>query len=180
MSSNVPNSGGRGFRLGDDDPGSTGESGSRSGGGNFWSDTADTYDHPDYWEGTLSRRIFAYLIDFCILGLIGFALWIVLILSFGVLLPVITVAWALTPLAYHTLMVSQYGATIGQRAMKLEIRDPETGEKPHVLQALVLTILFYGSITTLAFVPLLYCFFDDRNRLLHDLLTRTRTIRVDR
>lgn len=180
MADNLPKPLGRGFKLGDDATDSGGNhdrGGARTGG--FSASADDRYRDADFWEGTISRRIVAYLIDLVVLSVIWFALSVVGVLSLGLLSPLTALAWAVAPLAYHTFFVSQYGATVGQRSMKLAVRDPETGQKPSIVQAFLLTVLFYVSITVLAFVPLLYCLFDDRDRFLHDLFSRTRTVRAD-
>jgi uncharacterized RDD family membrane protein YckC len=139
---------------------------------------SDRYTDPAYWEGTLGRRVMAYVIDIIVLGFVWMGLGILAILSFGLLAPVTALAWALTPLVYHTFMAHRRGATIGQGVMGLRIVDARTGEKPDLVQALILTVLFYVSLS-LAFLPLLYCLFDERDRLLHDILTNTRTIKAE-
>lgn len=135
----------------------------------------DQFEDPQYWSGTIFKRTMSYLIDFCVLAAIGVALWLITALTFGLLAPITALLWAATPVAYHTLMVSGRGATVGQSALGLKVVDAETGHVPSVLQALILTLLFYVSVA-FSFVPLLYVLFDDRSRFLHDILSGLRTI----
>lgn len=141
-------------------------------------DRVTAFDHPDFWEGTIPRRIFAYLVDLCVLTGIAVALWFVMILSFGLLAPVTGVLAALAPIAYHTYLVSERGATIGQKLAGLRIVDSETGEKPTLLQALILTSLFYISLSMM-FLPLAYVLFDPKDRFLHDIFSRTLSLKAE-
>lgn len=135
----------------------------------------DLYEDSRYWSGTVFKRLMSYLVDFCVLLAIGVGLWLVTALTLGLLAPITGLLWVIAPIAYHTLMVSNRGATIGQSVMGLHVVDAETGHTPSFLQALILTCLFYVSVA-FSFLPLLYVLFDDRNRFLHDILSGLRTI----
>lgn len=138
----------------------------------------DRFTDPSYWEGSLGKRLVAYLIDIVVLWLIGAGLGLIMFLSLGLLAPITTMLWVVTPVLYHTIMVSQRGATVGQRFAGLRIVDATTGNVPSVIQAFLLTCLFYISVS-LAFLPLLYVLFDPRDRFLHDLFSNTRSIRAE-
>lgn len=134
---------------------------------------------PSYWEGCIGKRFIAYIIDVVVLGFVWMGLGFVALLTLGLALPLTTLLWALAPLAYHTLMVSQRGATVGQQFMGLRIVDARSGGKPSFMQAVILTIAFYLSVI-FWFVPLAYVIFDDRDRFLHDIISNTRSLRADR
>lgn len=138
----------------------------------------DKFTEASYWENTLGRRVAGYVIDVMVLGLVWAALGVLTFLSLGLLSPITALAWALTPLFYHTYMAHKRGATVGQSLVGLRIVDARTGEKPELIQALLLTVLFYVSLS-LFLLPLLYFLFDERDRLLHDILTSTRTIKAE-
>lgn len=141
-------------------------------------DARPDIDDPALWEGTVLRRFLAYLIDVVILGLVGLALWIVTFLTLGLLAPVTALAWAIAPLAYHTLLVSKRGATVGQKLTGIQIVDAMSGERPNLIQAFVLTCLFYLSVM-LSFIPLIYILFDEKARFLHDLFSGTRALKAE-
>ncbi len=134
---------------------------------------------PRRLEGVLTRRVFAYFVDFCIIGIVVlFAIIVffgVTILSFGILSPVFGLL-ALIPAAYHTLTIGLGGATWGQRMMGLIVTDM-TLHPPTLLQALVQTILFYLTVPTTGGLALLAVFFLPRRRTLHDLLAGTQILR---
>jgi uncharacterized RDD family membrane protein YckC len=82
----------------------------------------------DYWliEGVLIRRVFAWLIDVLLLGLILTALWFVLLLfgllTLGLGLPLLG-ALPFVPFFYHWLFVAgRASATPGQQALGLVVR----------------------------------------------------------
>jgi uncharacterized RDD family membrane protein YckC len=136
-------------------------------------------DDPALWEGTVMRRFLAYLVDVLILGVIGLTLWVVTFLTLGLLAPVTALLWAVAPLAYHTFLVSQRGATVGQKWTGIQVVDVMSGGRPTVIQAFVLTCLFYLSVM-LSFIPLIYVLFDSQARFLHDLFSGTRALKAER
>ncbi len=130
-------------------------------------------------DGVLARRVFAYGVDFCIIGMIVLMALIlffgVTILSFGILSPVFGLL-AVIPAAYHTLTIGLGGATWGQRLMGLVVTDMAL-QPPSLLQALVQTLLFYLTVPTSGGLALLAVFFLPRRRTLHDLLAGTQILR---
>lgn len=137
------------------------------------------FEDPSFWEGCVYKRIFAYFVDVAVLAFVWTALGLVGFITLGLFAPLIALAWGLAPLAYHTLMVSQRGATLGQNVMGLRVVNAKTGENPTFLQALILTIGFYVSLA-FWFIPFAYFLFDDRDRFLHDVVSNTRTLRADK
>ncbi len=134
---------------------------------------------PSRLEGVLTRRVFAYLVDFCIIGFLVVSAMIlffgVTLLSFGILSPIFGLL-AVIPAAYHTLTIGLGGATWGQRGMGLLVTDMAL-QPPTLLQALVQTILFYLTVPTTGGLALLAVFFLPRRRALHDLLAGTQILR---
>jgi uncharacterized RDD family membrane protein YckC len=143
----------------------------------------DPAANPELFEGVLARRIVAFIIDVIIIavplvaasafifvfGLVTFGLgW----LLFWLLSP-ISVVWALA--YYGFTLGSPASATIGMRAMEIEMRTWYGAPAYFVLGA-VHAIVFWVSISTLSPLILLVCFFNERRRLLHDVLLGTVVI----
>jgi uncharacterized RDD family membrane protein YckC len=143
----------------------------------------DPATNPELFEGVLARRVVAFAIDFIIIA-IPVLLAAMFIFAFGVvtlglgfalyfLLPPGAVVWAL---CYFGLTLGgPRSATIGMRVMDLEMRTWYGAPAYFVLGA-VHAIAFWFSFT--AFTPfiLLVCFFNDRRRLLHDIVLGTVVI----
>lgn len=134
---------------------------------------------PARLEGVLPRRVFAYAIDICIVGLlisaIAFFLLGATILTIGLLSPSFALL-TLVPAAYHTLTISTGGATWGQRLFGLVVTDMDL-QRPSLLQALITTVLFYLTVPTTGGLALLAVFFLPRRRTIHDLLAGTQVLR---
>ncbi len=135
----------------------------------------DPFQRPDLYEGLLTRRVFAYLIDIFLIfwiviaAKIGVAIFSVL--SFFILTPLLVSFLAIIPLAYHTLTISgPRTATPGMRLMGLSVRDYATGQRPTVLQALITTILFYTTAAGTGGVILLWPLLHAQRRTVHDIL----------
>ena len=143
----------------------------------------DPLDDPDLYDGLLWRRPMAYLLDVLIIGVAAFLLWIALglltVLSFGLLLPIKVAALALLPVAYHTYFIGQDGATLGMRFFDVEVRT-WTGGQPDFLQAFLMTVAFYMTVTLTTWLILAFCLFNDRRRTLHDYLAGTVVVRHTR
>jgi uncharacterized RDD family membrane protein YckC len=134
---------------------------------------------PARLEGVLSRRVFAYLIDAVIIGLILFAGFIlglaVVVLSFGLLGGVLGLLALVGP-AYHTLTVGLGGATWGQRMLGLEVCDL-LRRPPTLLQAIVQTAVFYLTVFPTGGLVLIAVLFFDRRRTLHDWMSGLQVLR---
>jgi uncharacterized RDD family membrane protein YckC len=143
----------------------------------------DPATNPELFDGVPARRMIAFLIDLVILAIpmillsvFIFAVGIVT-LGFGFILyglmPVISVLWAL---AYYGMCFgSERSATIGMRVMDLEMRTWYGAPAYFVLGA-VHAIAFWITVSALTPLILLVCFFNDRRRLLHDMLVGTVVI----
>ncbi len=136
---------------------------------------------PAQFEGVLSRRAMAYIVD--ILILIGIAIvyhlasGLIGLLSFGLLYGPLVALAALVPVAYHTLTIGgPQSATIGMRLFGLEVRV-WNGGRPGYLQALLHTIVFFFSIGITGGLILLVPLFHNRHRCLHDIICGTLVVR---
>ncbi len=133
----------------------------------------------DVGDGTIGRRVIAYLIDIFIISMIGVAAWFVGLMTFGLLLFIIIPLLTILPFAYHSLMIAANNqATFGQSIMGLKVVS-QNGEKVEILQAIILTALFYASLTFTGGIILIWCLFDDKQRCLHDILAGTLMVRAD-
>jgi uncharacterized RDD family membrane protein YckC len=140
-----------------------------------WAEPSDHLNRPELFDGIIFRRVFAYLIDVAILlGVTGF-MWLLVVLTLGLLAAVATILTPLIPLAYHTLLIGgRDSATIGMRMMGIHVRSV-SGGAPDYLQAGLLTLLFYASMA-LTGLLLVVAFFNERGRCLHDYLSGTITV----
>jgi uncharacterized RDD family membrane protein YckC len=141
----------------------------------------EPYAAPEYFRGVVWRRLVAY----CVIdGLIVLLLCVlaaalftgITVVSLGTL-KTVWALYAIVPLAYHTLTIGgRHSATVGMRLLGIEVRS-WVGTRPSLLQALVLTLLFYVMTAATASLVLLIFFFNRRRRTLHDLLAGTLVIR---
>jgi uncharacterized RDD family membrane protein YckC len=147
---------------------------------------ANAYDpalQPEFFEGVLSRRIVAFCIDVVILAVpVLFA--VLFIALFGVvtlglgwllfwLLPPATVVWAI---AYYGLCFGgPHSATVGMRMMDIEMRT-WYGERAYFLLGAVHAVVYWISVSALTPLILLVALFNERRRLLHDMLLGTVVI----
>jgi uncharacterized RDD family membrane protein YckC len=144
-----------------------------SGDGNF-------LDNPALYDGVVSRRFWAYILDAILIALITVAIHVVLftvgIVTLGILmLPALAVMAVVSflPVAilYDTLTAGGgKAATPGMRAMGIELQSTNS-ERPNYAQAFVWSLLFYVSFTVTSGLILLLVFFTKRNAALHDILT---------
>ena len=143
----------------------------------------DPAAQPELFEGVLPRRVVAFAIDFVIIAA-PIVLAAMVIFAFGVvtlglgwalywLLPPGSVLWAI---AYFGITLgAPESATIGMRMIDLEIRT-WYGSPAYFVLGAVHAIAFWFSISALSPLILLVCFFNDRSRLLHDIVLGTVVI----
>jgi uncharacterized RDD family membrane protein YckC len=132
-------------------------------------------------EGVLIRRVFAWLIDVLLIGLICVALWFALMLfglvTLGLGLPLLGVL-PFVPFCYHVLFLAgPASATPGQSALGLVVRRNDDLGRPTPVQALVSTLLFYATLATSGLL-LLIALFTVRRRTLHDLISGLVVVRT--
>ena len=143
----------------------------------------DPATSPELFEGVLARRCIAFLVDLVIIAIpVLFAT--IFIFIFGIV--TLGLGWALYFLLYPATVIwaiCYYGltfggaasATIGMRIMDLEMRTWYGAPAYFVLGA-VHAIVYWVTVSFLTPLVLLVAFFNDRRRLLHDILVGTIVI----
>ena len=143
----------------------------------------DPVSQPELFEGVLPRRVVAFVIDVVIIA-VPVVLAAMFIFAFGIvtfglgwalfwLLPGATFIWAIC--YFGITLGGPVSATIGMRAVDLEMRTWYGAPAYFVLGA-VHAIIFWISISALSPLILLVCFFNERRRLLHDIVLGTVVI----
>jgi uncharacterized RDD family membrane protein YckC len=143
----------------------------------------DPATNPELFEGVLSRRVVAFLIDFLVISA-PVVLAAMFIFAFGIvtlglgwalywLLPAGSVIWALV--YFGASLGGPRSATIGMRVMDLEMRT-WYGAPAYFLLGAVHAFAFWFSVSALTPFILLVPFFNRRRRLLHDVVLGTVVI----
>lgn len=138
---------------------------------------------PELFDGVLSKRVFAFLIDLIVI-VVPVVLGYLFILLFGLL--TLGLGWMLFWLAWPATVVwaiVYYGATlggprsatVGMRVMDIELRTWYGAPGYFVLGAMH-AVLFWVSISFLTPLIVLVGLFNDRRRLLHDIVLGTVVI----
>jgi uncharacterized RDD family membrane protein YckC len=140
----------------------------------------DPAANPELFEGVLTRRVVAFAIDLIILAipLVMASMFILLfgLVTFGLgwalfwLLSPASVIWAL--FYYGLTLGSTASATVGMRAMELEMRT-WYGSPLYFLLGAVHAVVFWVSVSVLTPLILIVGLFNARRRLLHDMLVGT-------
>lgn len=143
------------------------------------------YAAPEDWRaysGVLSRRIFAFVIDYIILGLLYIPAAVVLfflsILTLGLgffLYPALFVIVA--GLYFGITLGGSHQASLGMRAMGIAMARVD-GRPMDFLTAIVHLALFWILNSLLTPLILLAGLFIERSRLVHDLLLGTVIVRT--
>lgn len=139
--------------------------------------------NPELFEGVLPRRIVAFIVDVIVVA-VPVVLAAIFIFAFGLVtlglgwglywfFPPATVIWAIV--YFGVTLGSPRSATVGMRVMDLEMRTWYGAPAYFVLGA-VHAIGFWFTISFLTPFILLVCFFNERRRLLHDILLGTVVI----
>jgi uncharacterized RDD family membrane protein YckC len=143
----------------------------------------DPIANRELFEGVVARRLIAFLIDFVILSIpVAFVSMFIFVIGvvtlglgflfYGLLWPAMVI-WAL---AYYGLTLGgPASATIGMRIMDIEMRTWYGAPAYFVLGA-VHAVVFWISVSMLTPLILLLCLFNERRRLLHDMLVGTVVI----
>lgn len=127
------------------------------------------------YEGVRMKRILGFFLDALILLvltiLIGFIGMFIVVVTFGGVVPLLSLLLTILPIAYHTIMIaSQRHSTFGMRAMGIRVVSSDGGE-PSLAQAAGQTIIFYVSIGLTNFLILLVSLFNGSGRCLHDYVS---------
>jgi uncharacterized RDD family membrane protein YckC len=128
---------------------------------------------PTLFGGVILRRVLALVVDCIVIVILGLAM-AVFIAIFGVF--TLGLGWIAfhiipwLPLFYYTLIIGSSGATPGQRALGLTVRQDADFSRPTLTQALVWTLLLWLSFV-FACLPFLLALFNPRGRAAHDILS---------
>lgn len=144
----------------------------------------DRLDDMRVYDGVRSRRVFAFLIDYLIVGLlmIPFAILVAILgvltlglgwMLFGILFPAVALIYI-----WNTLGGPNQ-ATVGMRMMDLQLERLD-GQRVDGMLAVIHSVLFWAANAILTPLVLLVALFTDRKRTLHDLLLGTVVTRADR
>jgi uncharacterized RDD family membrane protein YckC len=151
-----------------------------AGDGEARSDAFDPWGNPELFQGVLTKRVFAFLIDFVVLA-IPVMLAIVFITVFGVITLGLgwTLFWIVSPASviwalvyYGASLGGPHSATLGMRALGIEMAT-WTGEPGYFVLGAVHAFLFWLSVSMLTPLVLLVGLFNGRRRLLHDIVLGT-------
>ena len=131
--------------------------------------------------GVIPRRVFAWLIDLLVIGLVLGVLFLVLLLfgllTLGLGLPLLG-ALPVVPFCYHWLFVAgASSATPGQQALGLVVRRDDDLGRPTPVQAFVYTLIFYLTLAATGLL-LLVALVTVRHRTLHDLASGLVVVRA--
>lgn len=140
----------------------------------------DPYRNPELFDGVLTRRVMAFLIDVVIIAF-PVAIAAIFVVIFGIVtlglgfilfwpLQAGAAIWAV--LYYGFTLGSSASATIGMRVMDIEMRTWYGGPAYFVLGA-VHAIAYWISVSVLTPLIVLIGPFNSRKRLLHDMLLGT-------
>jgi uncharacterized RDD family membrane protein YckC len=140
----------------------------------------DPVVNPELFDGVLARRVIAFVIDLIILAIpvvfLAMFIFVVGVVTLGLgfvfyaLLSPAMVLWAL--FYYGATLGSRHSATIGMRAMDIEMRT-WYGSPAYFVLGAVHAVVFWISVSMLTPLVLLVCFFNERRRCLHDILIGT-------
>jgi uncharacterized RDD family membrane protein YckC len=143
----------------------------------------DPVTMPEYFEGVLARRAIAFLIDLTIIAIPLIFAWLFIfvfgLITFGLgwalffLMPPTTLIWALV--YYGSTLGSERSATIGMRVMDLQMRT-WYGTPCYFVLGAAHAIVFWITVSVLTPFILLVGFFNERRRLLHDIMVGTIVI----
>jgi uncharacterized RDD family membrane protein YckC len=147
----------------------------------------DPVTHPELFDGVLPRRVIAFVIDLIILSIPVFILGVFVAAATIATLGLAAILFALlSPLFWPLIVIwaicyygfcfgSPASATIGMRVMDLEMRT-WYGSPAYFVLGAVHAVVFWITVSFLTPLVLLVAFFNDRRRLLHDMLVGTVVI----
>jgi len=144
---------------------------------------ADVYDDPSLaylFDGALSRRTLAFVVDAGIIIAIMIALSVVFfifgLMTLGLAMPLLALVFPVSALGYTALTLGgRHSATVGMRMTGMEMRTTY-GAPIYPLLAVAHALVFYFSVSFLTPFILLVGLFNRRKRLLHDILCGTVAI----
>jgi uncharacterized RDD family membrane protein YckC len=138
----------------------------------------------DVYDGVLSRRVFAFVIDYLIVGLLMIPAYVV---AFFFALLTLGLGFYLFPVLFFIIAALYFGlslsssaqATPGMRVMDLMMTS-NSGHNIDFLTAILHLVVFWILNSVLTPFILLVGLFTDRGRLLHDIALGTVSVRASR
>ena len=132
---------------------------------------------PELYDGVLPRRTLAFVIDALLIGMLTFfgyiAIGVIGILTLGLGWLLFPVLFPLVALGYNAFTLGgPASATPGMRLFGLEMRSWD-GQRMYALLAALHALLFWFSVSLLTPLVLLVAVFNERRRLLHDIVLGT-------
>lgn len=145
-------------------------------------DAHDPTAHPEFYDGIVWRRSVACILDMiilcCLFALVVLATCVVAVATLGLISIGALLALPVLGALYDTICIGgRNAATPGMRALGLTVRT-WVGPRPDLLQAFLMSVLFWTTVPATSLLVLLFVFFDARSRCLHDLLAGTIVLRV--
>ncbi|MBW9087866.1 RDD family protein [Rhizobium wenxiniae] len=148
-------------------------------------DPNPTYAAPDDWRaysGVLSRRVFAFILDYMIVLLLCIPA-AVIVFFLGII--TLGLGFMLYPALFVIVALLYFGMTLGgpsqaspgMRAMGITLMRMD-GRRMDFMTAMVHTVLFWLINSVLTPLILLVGLFTDKSRLVHDMLLGTVTVRT--
>ncbi len=136
---------------------------------------------PELFEGLLTRRVVAYLIDASLIGAITLALSLIAIVlglfTFGLsLLSLAFVVPAAIVIYYAITLGSPKRATVGMQAMDI-VLTPTRGQPLDGWMAVFHALLFWVTFWISWPVTILFALFTPRRQMIHDLIMGTLMVR---
>lgn len=136
---------------------------------------------PELFEGVLTRRVFAYLIDLLIMGAMVLAFGIVGLvagfITFGLAwVALIFVIPASIVLYYAATLGSPKRATVGMQAMDI-VLTPTRGQPLDGWMAIIHAAVFWITVWISWPLSLLFALFTPRRQMIHDLIVGTLMVR---
>ena len=136
------------------------------------------------YEGVLSRRIMAFIIDYLLVALMmvpfGILVFVLGIVTLGLGWALFSVLFPAVALIYvWNTLGGPNQATVGMRMMDIRLERLD-GQRMDGLVAVVHTVLFWAGNVLLTPLILLATLFLERKRTVHDLLLGTVVTRSDR
>lgn len=143
----------------------------------------DPVRQPELFDGVLSKRIVAFILDAVIIVLLmvpaALLVFILGFVTFGIGWLLYGVLFAVVALGYVAFTLGgPASATVGMRASGLEMRT-WNGGKMFPLLAIMHSLLFWFSVSILTPLILLVGLFTYRKQLLHDLLLGVVMLNAD-
>ena len=102
-------------------------------------------DDPAFYDHLIAKRFLAWVIDLLVTALLTL---LVIVLTLGLAALVFPLVWAVIAVAYRTVMLTRYGATVGMLVAAIRLRRLD-GSRPDPTLCLWHSAIYAG---TMAFV----------------------------